>query len=57
MTQEEKQYLQWRCRTNWHPKYFKCIKEWFSKVLPTQMDYFRIEMKHLIERGNHRATI
>lgn len=44
-------YLQWRCRVNWHPKYYKYIDEWISGVTPQQMEYFKGEMKHLIERG------
>ena len=51
MTQEDKQYLQWRCRMNWHPKYLKYIDEWILNVTLTQLQYFRIEMQHLIKRG------
>ena len=36
---------------NWHPKYLKYVSEWISNVLPEQMEYFRKEMLHLIERG------
>ena len=51
MSEEEKSYLQWRCRINWHPKYYKYIDEWISNVLSTQLEYFKIEMNHLIANG------
>lgn len=55
MTQEERTYLEWRCRTNWHPKYHKYISEWIDNVLPQQLNYFRIEMKHLFEQGIYKC--
>lgn len=51
MNNKLKTYLEWRCRMNWHPKYYKYIGEWISNVLPIQCTYFEIEMEHLIERG------
>jgi len=55
MTQEERDYLLWRCKTNWHHKYHKYINEWIDNVLPQQLDYFKIEMKHLIKQGLYDA--
>lgn len=46
-----KAYLEWRCRTNWHNKYLKYINEWVSNVTPTQLEYFKIEKQHLIDKG------
>jgi len=46
-----KRYLEWRCRTNWHPKYYKYIQEWILNVLPYQIEYFEKERKHLIDKG------
>lgn len=51
MTQEERNYLKWRCKTNWHNKYHKYINEWIDNILPLQLDYFKIEMEHLIKQG------
>lgn len=51
MTQELRTYLEWRCRRNWHSKYYKYIDTWISNVLPYQCDYFVVEMKHLKDRG------
>ena len=51
MTQEDKNYLLWRCKTSWHNKYHHYINEWISNVLPTQLEYFRREMNNLINRG------
>ena len=50
MTQEDKDYLVWRCKTNWHNKYYHYINEWINNVLPTQLEYFRKEMNNLINR-------
>lgn len=51
MTKELKDYLEWRCRRNWHPKYYKYVTEWIKNVLPYQCDYFVVEMQHLRENG------
>ena len=52
ISQEDKQYLQWRCRVNWHPKYLKYVDEWIENTTQQQLDYILgIEQKHLIERG------
>ena len=51
MTQEDKNYLFWRCKTNWHKKYHHYIDEWINNVLPYQLEYFRREMNNLINRG------
>ena len=51
MTQKEKDYLVWRCKTSWHNKYHHYINEWINNVLPTQLEYFRKEMNNLINRG------
>lgn len=48
-----KRYLEWRCRTNWHPKYLKYIQEWISNVTPNQMEYFIREREHLINNGQY----
>jgi hypothetical protein len=46
-----KKYLQWRCLTNWHPKYYKYIDEWIENVTEEQMGYFVKERRHLIQNG------
>jgi len=51
MTQEDKDYLVWRCKTNWHNKYHRYIDEWISNVLPTQLEYFKKEKENLIKMG------
>ena len=51
MNQEDKDYLVWRCKTNWHNKYRHYIDEWISNVLPTQLEYFKREKENLIKRG------
>ena len=51
MTQELRTYLEWRCRRNWHSKYYKYIDTWISNALPYQCEYFEREMKHLKESG------
>ena len=51
MSKELQTYLEWRCRRNWHPKYYKYITEWIKNVLPYQYDYFVVEMQHLRESG------
>jgi hypothetical protein len=51
MTKEIQTYLEWRCRMNWHPKYYKYIQEWIANVLPYQIEYFEKERKHLIDKG------
>lgn len=49
MTQEEKDYLYWRCKVNWHNKYHRYINEWIDNVLPHQLEYFKKEMENLIK--------
>jgi hypothetical protein len=45
-------YLKWRCRMNWHPKYMKFVDDWIKNVTKEQMDYYiNVERKHLIENG------
>lgn len=51
MTQEDKDYLVWRCKINWHNKYHRYIDEWISNVLPTQLEYFKKEKENLIKMG------
>ena len=51
MKQKDKDYLFWRCKTNWHKKYHHYIDEWINNVLPYQLEYFRREMNNLINRG------
>ena len=51
MTQEDKDYLVWRCKTNWHNKYHHYIDEWISNILPIQLEYFKREKENLIKRG------
>lgn len=48
-----KRYLEWRCRMNWHSKYFKYIQEWISNVTEDQMSYFIKEREHLINNGQY----
>lgn len=48
-----KRYLEWRCRTSWHPKYYKYIDEWIKNVLPSQMRYFEKERERLIANGKY----
>ena len=43
MTQEDKDYLVWRCKINWHNKYYRYIDEWIDNVIPTQLEYFKRE--------------
>jgi hypothetical protein len=57
MTPKDKTYLEWRCRTSWHPKYLKYIDEWISNITPDQLKYFRKEMLHLIENGTWNYDI
>ena len=51
MTQKDKDYLLWRCKTSWHNKYHHYINEWINNVLPNQLRYFRKEMNNLINKG------
>lgn len=53
MTQEVKDYLYWRCKTNWHNKYHRYINEWVDNVLPHQLEYFKKEMENLIKFGKY----
>ena len=48
-----KKYLEWRCRMNWHHKYYTYIQEWISNVTDTQMQYFIIEREHLMKNGKY----
>lgn len=38
MTQEEKDYLLWRCKTSWHNKYHHYINEWINNVLQLNLN-------------------
>jgi len=49
-----KTYLEWRCRMNWHPKYYKYISEWIENVTPLQMEYFERERENLLKRGIYK---
>ena len=51
MTQEDKDYLFFRCKTNWHGKYYHYIEEWISNVTSTQLEYFKKEKNNLIKLG------
>lgn len=51
MTKEMQTYLEWRCRMNWHPKYYKYIQEWIVNVLPYQIEYF--EKEWVMRLGAH----
>ena len=51
MTQQDKDYLLWRCKISWHKKYHHYINEWIDNVLPNQLEHFRKEMNNLINRG------
>ena len=48
-----KTYLQWRCMTSWHPKYYKYIDEWIGNVQPSQLSYFELERERLIKNGKY----
>lgn len=50
------EYLKWRCRTNWHPKYYKYIEEWIKNVNKQQMEYFVKEKENLIRRGIYKPV-
>lgn len=54
MKQEIKNYLIWRCKTNWHSRYLKYIDTWISNVTDTQLIYFEREMKNLINRNIYK---
>lgn len=47
-------FLRWRCRMNWHPKYHKYINEWISNVTSEQLSYFEKEMSNLINKGIYK---
>ena len=51
MTQEDKDYLVWRCKTSWHNKYYCYISEWIDNILPIQLEYFKKEKRNLIKKG------
>ena len=57
MTQKDKAYLFWRCKTNWPNKYHRYIDEWINNVLSTQLEYFRREKENLIKRGIYEPRI
>lgn len=44
-------YLEWRCRRNWHTKYYKYIDEWIAGITEQQLNYFYKECEHLVDRG------
>ncbi len=52
LTQEEKDYLIWRCKTSWHKKYYCYINDWIDNITDSQLDYFRIEMCRLKWKNN-----
>ena len=54
MSQEEKNYLIWRCKRFWHNKYHRYIDTWIDNVLPNQLEYFRREMNNLITLGIYK---
>ena len=51
MTKEDKDYLFFRCKTNWHSKHYHYIEEWISNVTSTQLEYFKKEKNNLIKLG------
>ena len=51
MTQEDSDYLFWRCKTNWHSKYYRYINDWIDNVTPSQLEYFKREKNKLINLG------
>ena len=53
MTEIERKYLVWRCRSSWHNKYLKYIDEWINNVLPHQLEYFKKERDNLIKTGTY----
>ena len=47
-------YLEWRFRmynTNGYQRY---RDEWINNLIPVQLEYFKKEMKHLIENGKYK---
>lgn len=42
-------YLETRFYKENHVKYHKYFQEWVQNVTPTQLHYYKIEMKHLIK--------
>lgn len=51
MTNKLRIYLEWRFRISNHNKYQKYRDEWINNVTPTQLQYFEIEMNHLLNNG------
>ena len=51
MEDKLKKYLEWRFRTNNHPKYHKFCNQWISNVTVEQLIYFEKEMVKMIENG------
>ena len=50
-------YLKWRCKMNWHNNYLKSnwyIDTWISGITYDQLQYFILEMEHLINRGIYK---
>lgn len=41
------EYLRHRFKTNNHAKYLKYMEQWIEKLLPYQLEYFKIEQKRL----------
>jgi len=56
MNKEDRDYLVWRCRVNWHSKYLRYIDEWIEHTTQQQLDYILgVERKHLIDRGIYKV--
>jgi hypothetical protein len=41
------EYLRHRFKTNNHTKYLKYMEQWIEKLLPYQLEYFKVEQKRL----------
>ena len=51
MNNELRTYLEWRFRTNNHPKYQKYRDEWINNIPSCNLWYYKAEMQHLQKRG------
>lgn len=51
MEKNLKDYLEWRFRTNNHPKYLKYCGQWIKNLLPDQLSYFEKERTRLLNNG------
>lgn len=54
MEQELRQYLEWRFKSNNHPKYRNYANEWIVNVTYTQLNYFKRERENLIKKGDYQ---